>query len=165
MIPVDDQDFPIEISRVLDVLNANDCEYQVRTFKAPAHHASEAAELLGCPIGAVVKSLVFASKDQEKFLLVLVSGQNRADRRILEEIIGQQISPAKPGKVLALTGYLVGAVPPFGKGIDLPVIIDQDLITFQNLWASAGSPHILVNFESVILQHITGGQICDIKED
>jgi prolyl-tRNA editing enzyme YbaK/EbsC (Cys-tRNA(Pro) deacylase) len=146
------QKFPEEVSKVLEVLNSQDMDHQVRVFDAPAHHAREAAELLNCPLGAVVKSLVFASKDQEKFVLVLVSGQNRADNQKLSKITGFGVLTAKPERVLALTGYPVGAVPPFGADLELPVIIDQDLMTYQNLWASAGSSHILVNFESVILK-------------
>lgn len=164
MIFKNTQKFPEEVSKVLEVLNSQDMDHQVRVFDTPAHHAREAAELLNCPLGAVVKSLVFASKDQEKFVLVLVSGQNRADNQKLSKITGFGVLPAKPERVLALTGYPVGAVPPFGADLELPVIIDQDLMTYQNLWASAGSPHILVNFESVILKKITGGQIGDIKE-
>lgn len=165
MIYKNTQKFPEEVRKVLEVLNSQDIDHQLRIFDAPAHHASEAAELLNCPLGAVVKSLIFSSKDQENIVLVLVSGQNRADRRKLSEIIGHQVYPAKPDKVLSETGYPVGAVPPFGEGIDLPVIIDQDLMTFQNLWASAGSAHILVNFESSILRQITGGSVSDIKEN
>lgn len=163
MIPANDE-FTDGVLRVLEILDSYNCEYQLRTFDEPAHHAKEAADLLGCSIGAVVKSLIFASMDQENFVLVLVSGQNRADKKKLVEIIGQQISPARPDKVHAFTGYPVGAVPPFGKNFDFPVIIDQDLMAYPSLWASAGSPHILVNFKSGILQEITGGQICDIKE-
>ena len=160
----DDFQFPDGVLIVLEVLDSHDCEYQLRTVEKPAHHAKEAADLLGCPLGAVVKSLIFTSKYQDNFVLVLVSGQNRADKKKLEEIIGQQISPAKPDKVLAFTGYSIGAVPPFGKDFDFPVIIDQDLMAHSSLWASAGSPHILVNFESSILKEITGGKIFDIKE-
>jgi prolyl-tRNA editing enzyme YbaK/EbsC (Cys-tRNA(Pro) deacylase) len=112
----------------------------------------------------VVKSLVFASKDQEKFVLVLVSGQNRADNQKLSKITGFGVLPAKPERVLALTGYPVGAVPPFGFGTDFPAIIDEDLLDFQDIWASAGSENFLVKFQSSLLAKITGGKVSKIKE-
>lgn len=159
-----DQEFPGSVLRVLEFLDKYGFEYNVRSFETPAHHAGDAAELLRCPIGAVVKSLVFVSRDQNNFVLVLVSGQNRADSRKLTKLIGHEVLPAKPKDVFSITGYPVGAVPPFGVVSKLPVIIDQDLMKFQYLWSSAGSAHYLVNFESTVLKKITGGKICDIKE-
>ena len=158
------REFPEKVLTVLEVLETRGFEYQVRSFEAPAHHAREAADLLDCPIGAIVKSLVFRIKDQEKYVLVLVSGQNRADRNKLSKFVGGKVVPAKPGKVLSITGYPVGAVPPFGLKADLPVIIDEDLMAFEALWASGGSAFTLVNFESGIIEKVTGGRIYDIKK-
>jgi prolyl-tRNA editing enzyme YbaK/EbsC (Cys-tRNA(Pro) deacylase) len=160
----DTRRFPEAVLRVLKVLDSFDCDYQVRSFNEPAHHAREAAELLNSPLGAIVKSLVFKLEGQEKYILVLVSGQNRVARKKITKTIGEQIVKAKPGEVLSITGYYVGAVPPFWFNNDLPVIIDEDLLMFHELWSSAGSAHILLNFKSSILKRIPGGQICDIKE-
>ena len=164
MISLDNKEYPEKVINVLKVLDSYDCDYQVRTFEEPAHHAKQAAALLNCPLGAVVKSLVFGIEGQEKYLLILVSGQNKVYRRKLAKIIGKQVYPAKPEKVLSVTGYPVGAVPPFGLRADLPVIIDEDLMNFQNLWASAGSVNALVKFQSSIMDQITNGKVYDIKK-
>lgn len=164
MIPADDLEIPDGVLRVLDFLDSHNCEYQLHIVEEQAHHAKEAADILGCPLGAVVKSLIFTNKDQDNFVLVLVSGQNRADKKKLEEILGQQISPARPDKVHTFTGYPVGAVPPFGLRSDVPVIIDEDLLDYHYVWSSAGSEHILMKFQSLLLGKITGGKVCNIKK-
>ena len=100
--------------KILQSLQKNGCEFHVRSFKSKAHHASDAADLLGCPLGAVVKSLVFQNVENEKIALVLVSGENRVDMGKLRQILGCEIKPAKPAEIERLTGFKVGAVPPIG---------------------------------------------------
>jgi Cys-tRNA(Pro) deacylase len=153
------------VIKVLDVLEAKDCKYTVRSFNSVAHHAKQAAALLDCPIGAVIKSLVFEIKGSEKYALVLVSGQNLVDSKKLTDIIGKEVFPAKPGKVEVLTGYSVGAVPAFGIEGDFQVVIDQDLMSYPQLWASAGSSKVLVRFNSNRLVALTGGEIREIKQN
>jgi prolyl-tRNA editing enzyme YbaK/EbsC (Cys-tRNA(Pro) deacylase) len=38
------------------------------------------------------------------------------------------------------TGFVVGGVPPFGHAAPTPVIIDDALLEFEVVWASAGLP-------------------------
>lgn len=157
-------DFPDNVNKVLGVFKKFGFSYQIRTFNQSAHHAEQAARLLGCSLGAVVKSLVFETKGQTAFILVLVSGQNRVDSEALSEIIGSKVFPAKAEKVLTLTGYPVGAVPPFGIDADPPVIIDADLLSYQDVWAAAGSVKYLMGFKSKWLPRLTQGNVHDIKE-
>jgi len=163
MIDIGTRKFPEEVLAVFKVLDTNDCDYKVRVFEAPAHHAREAAALVGSSLGAIVKSLVFTNEGHDKYFLILVSGQNRVDKRKLSKIVGEKVFPANPDKVLLVTGYPVGAVPPFGLNPDFPVIVDEELMSIERLWASAGSAYTLVNFESVILEDIYDGWICNIK--
>ena len=75
------QEFPERVKKVLGFLDSNECDYRVRVVETPAHHARQAAELLNCPLGAIVKSLVFKVRGGHKFFLVLVSGPNRASQK------------------------------------------------------------------------------------
>lgn len=121
--------------------------------------------MLGCPLGAIVKSLVFQRKASGELLLVLVSGKNRANTQILHQVVGEEVQPAKPQTVLAMTGYPVGAVPPIGlKGV-APVIMDAELMLYEHIWASAGSCNILVKINSKNLLKITDGLIETLKYD
>ena len=44
-------------------------------------------------------------------------------------------------EVRAATGFAIGGVPPFGH--DLPVILDEELLEHERVWAAAGDPHSL----------------------
>lgn len=145
---------PEEVCRVLSILKERDIPFQLQYLEQAAHHASQAASILGCEIGAVVKALIFKSTQDDKFIQVLVSGKNRVDLAILAELTGYTMKTANPQTVLDHTGYPVGAVPPFGLPGEFPVIIDEDLLEHAQVWASAGSAYVLVGFAPEILIEI-----------
>jgi Cys-tRNA(Pro) deacylase len=156
------EDLPEPIKRVIQRLRSEGKTVLLRTFQAPAKRASQAAELLGCSLGAVVKSIVF-QMDEVTPVLVLVSGDNRADLAVLTEILGQPVRQASPAFVRQATGYSVGAVPPFGIKTKLQVIIDRTLMDFENVWASAGSAHTLMRLSPAVLAAQTQGIIKKIN--
>lgn len=149
---------------VLQILIENDIPYKLRIFDKPARQASQAADLLGCPLGAIVKSLVFQKQVSGELLMILVSGKNRADLDILSKLVGENVEPAKPKNVQALTGYPVGAVPPIGLKCILKTIIDADLMGHNYIWASAGSSNILMKLTPQNLLNLTNNKIKAIKQ-
>lgn len=153
-----------KVQKVLNILKQNEVPFEVRLFDTPARQASQAAALLGCPLGAIVKSLVFENKTIGGLFLVLVSGQNRADTHILSTLVGAAVGTAKPKTVLSKTGFPVGAVPPIGILNIGQTIIDADLMTFQYVWASAGEVNALLRVNSPDLLRLTAGQVEMIKQ-
>ena len=154
---------PEGVQRTLACINEFSIPYDLRAFTEPAHTASQATALLNCPMGAIVKSLVFLMGEKQSLLLVLVSGKNRADLKQLCEIVGQPVQPARPAVVKSLTGYEVGAVPPVGIAGDYPVIMDEDLLAFDKIWASAGAGKILIGLASQDLHKISAARIRKVK--
>lgn len=155
----DDYEYlPLKVQENLAQLEELGVQYQIKIFEEPAHRASQAAELLACEMGAVVKSLVFLINAKD-LLLVLVSGENRVDIRQLKHIVDQEITQATPADVKKLTGYTVGSVPPFGIPGDFRVIIDRDLTNHSFVWAAAGSAHVLIRITPKDLQTLSGGMV------
>ncbi len=155
------QKIPDGIAQVLLVLKENEMSYKLCVFDEPAHHADQAAALVGCELGAVVKSLVLKTEGTQP-IITLVSGMNRVDLQRVEKILGMQAKIAAPEFVLRRTGYPVGTVPPFGFEEDYFVIIDTDLMDHPYLWASAGNIHTLMQIRSKDLASITHGYVSAI---
>ena len=148
---------------ILAILEASNIFFELRSFTKAAHHAGEAAELLGCSLGAVVKSLVFQIENTDQILIVLVSGKNQADPAKLMAIIGHPVHPAKAADVPALTGFSVGSVPPIGFDDNFPVIIDNDLMNYNFIWAACGSANDLIRLSLESLLSLTQGKIEEIS--
>ncbi|MBW6466427.1 MAG: YbaK/EbsC family protein [Brevefilum sp.] len=157
------EQYPPGVHDVLNILLENHIPIEVRVFDSPARQASQAAALIGCTLGAIVKSLVFEKQTLGDFLLVLVSGQNRADLEVVSQIIGDRVRPAPPATVLEKTGYPVGAVPPIGVKGASTLIMDADLMLHEHVWASAGAENILIKFDPADLLKLSDGKIENIK--
>jgi Cys-tRNA(Pro) deacylase len=157
------EQYPPGVQDVLNILVKNHIPIEIRVFDSPARQASQAAALIGCELGAIVKSMVFEKQTSGDIVFVLVSGKNRADLDILSQVIGDRVRPTPPATVLEKTGYPVGAVPPLGVKDTAPVIMDADLMLHEHVWASAGAENILLKFDPADLLKLSDGKIENIK--
>jgi prolyl-tRNA editing enzyme YbaK/EbsC (Cys-tRNA(Pro) deacylase) len=162
---IGNQTYPNGVRSVLDYLASKQISFQLQVFDAPAHSASQAADLLGCPLGAIVKSLVFEKTDSGHLLLALVSGKNRADLQKLSTLACEPVRVADPKIVLSKTTYPVGAVPPCGLNGISQTLIDTDLMDYAHVWASAGAENILFRISTTDLEQLVEGKIENIKQE
>ncbi|MBW3604220.1 MAG: YbaK/EbsC family protein [Actinobacteria bacterium] len=133
----------------------------VHQFPQGTRTAQDAAGAIGCPVGAIVKSLVLDS-DQGP-LMVLTSGDNRVSYGKVEAATERTgVVRCDADTVRAVTSYPVGGVCPFGHPAPLPLLIDRDLLTFDRIWAAAGTPHAVFPITPADLRDATGAQPADI---
>jgi prolyl-tRNA editing enzyme YbaK/EbsC (Cys-tRNA(Pro) deacylase) len=125
--------------------------------------ASEAAEAVGCSLGQIVKSLVFASVPNHQAILVLVSGANRVNEQRLAAVFGEAVVKADGDFVRAQTGFAIGGVPPLGHVQPIPTFIDADLMSFDKVWAAAGTPHAIFSLTPAELLAMTRGEVANIS--
>src|SRR5688572_24726967 len=111
-----------------------------REFPDGTRSAADAAMAIGVDLGQIVKSLVFAVDGEA--VVALVSGDNLLDEAKLAQVAGGSRAWREDADTVRdATGFPVGGVPPFGHREPLRVFIDEDLLTFDELWAAAGTPH------------------------
>ena len=121
--------------------------------------AADVAFAVGCGVGQIVKSLVFATPT--KLVLALTSGANRVDTELLGKLAGEEISLADPEAVRAATGSAIGGTPPFGRLTPLPTWIDEDLLAYDTVWAAAGTPDPCFSITPAQLVAATGATPAD----
>lgn len=125
--------------------------------------ASDAASSIGCDISQIIKSLVFKTKNSDKPILVLASGQNNVNEKLIELHTGESIVKADAEFVRQVTGFAIGGVPPIGHKNQINLIyIDQDLMALDEIWAAAGTPNAVFCIKSKDLPEITKGKIIAI---
>ncbi len=130
---------------------------EVRTFPEGTHTAQDAADAIGCPVAAIVKSLVFTLDDEP--VLVLVSGANRVDTDALGARLGGVLGKADARTVKQATGYSIGGVPPLAHPSPLRTVIDEDLLALEVLWAAAGSATEVFPLDPADLVRLSGGEV------
>jgi prolyl-tRNA editing enzyme YbaK/EbsC (Cys-tRNA(Pro) deacylase) len=134
---------------------------QVRELPEAARTAVAAAAQLGCDVGAIANSLIFAADGEP--LLVLTSGAHRVDTATLAKRIGlDEIKRAKPEFVRAATGQPIGGVAPLGHPRPIRTLVDTWLAEHDVVWAAAGHPHTVFPTSYEELLRITGGTPADV---
>ncbi len=113
----------------------------IREMPQSTRTAEEAAAACGCRVGQIVKSLVFAGAASGEPYLLLVSGQNRVDQAGVATAIGEVLDRPDAARVRAWTGFSIGGIPPFGHDQPMRTFIDRDLLTYDTVWAAAGTPN------------------------
>ncbi len=116
---------------------------EIHFFPAGTKTAGDAAAAIGCPVSAIVKSLVFvvAGGGTEEPVLALVPGDLRLDTAKLAEAAGADSSRrASLDEVRETTGYAAGGTPPFGHSRPVRVFADPGLRRNDPVWAAGGTP-------------------------
>jgi prolyl-tRNA editing enzyme YbaK/EbsC (Cys-tRNA(Pro) deacylase) len=122
----------------------DDFEMETRIFPEGTKTAEDAARAIGCPVAAIVKSLVFVligPDASEEPVVALVPGDLRLDTVKLADAAGATGSRrATLDEARAATGYAAGGTPPFGHVTPLRVFADNRLRRNDPVWAAAGTP-------------------------
>ncbi|MBQ1081971.1 MULTISPECIES: YbaK/EbsC family protein [unclassified Nocardiopsis] len=148
-----------EVTRALDALGASG---RVRALPASTRTAAEAAEALGCEVGAIANSLVFMADGAP--LLVMTSGRHKVDVALLAERLGRaKIKRATPEQVREATGQAIGGVAPIGHPSPVETVVDPALADYPRLWAAGGTPNTIFPTDHAELLRITGGTSVEVN--
>jgi prolyl-tRNA editing enzyme YbaK/EbsC (Cys-tRNA(Pro) deacylase) len=121
------------------LLESIDADLEIQMFPEGTKTAEDAAKAIGCPVSAIVKSLVFVVDDEPT--VALVPGDLRLDTALLAEAAGgQSARRASLDEVREATGFSAGGTPPFGHATELRVFADPALRRNDPVWAAAGTP-------------------------
>ena len=149
--------------RVEDLLAAQGMGGRVVEFPESTRSSAEAAAAIGCTLAQIAKSLVFKSASGRP-VLVVASGVNRVDEKLVRGLIGQKIGRADADYVRERTGYAIGGVAPLGHSEAPIVLIDRDLLALDPIWAAAGTPNAVFRLNADELVRLSGGVVVDIKQ-
>jgi prolyl-tRNA editing enzyme YbaK/EbsC (Cys-tRNA(Pro) deacylase) len=151
------------VARAVAAARTLGLDLQVRDVPEGARTAQQAADAVGAPVGAIVKSLVLDSDTGP--LMVMTSGANRVRYGKVEAATGRTgVRRCDADAARAATSYPVGGVSPFGHPAPLPMLIDRDLLGHDVVWAAAGTPHAVFPIAPDDLVRATGAEPADVAE-
>src|SRR5436305_14293803 len=98
-------------------------------------------------------------------VLVLTSGANRADTSKLASLLGAlQVRRADADEARAATGFAIGGTPPFGFPGPVAVLMDRDLLAYEEVWAAAGAPDAVFRITADEVRRAAGAAVGDVRE-
>lgn len=139
--------------------------FEVMEFGASTRSAAEAAAAIGCTVGQIAKSLVFRATVSDRPVIVITSGTNRVRESLIATHLGEMIERANADFVRDRTGFAIGGVPPIGHSEPVLIIIDEDLRSFDEIWAAAGTPNAVFRLDFDDLVQLTGGTVTRVAEN
>jgi prolyl-tRNA editing enzyme YbaK/EbsC (Cys-tRNA(Pro) deacylase) len=135
----------------------------IKEFSETTRTSAEAAAAIGCTVAQIAKSVVFRAVGMNRAVLVIASGANRVDEKLVAAAVGDRIAKADATFVRDKTGFAIGGVAPVGHTERPVTLIDEDLLQHTEIWAAAGTPNSVFPLTPQALIAMTGGRVVAIK--
>jgi prolyl-tRNA editing enzyme YbaK/EbsC (Cys-tRNA(Pro) deacylase) len=148
--------------RVQDALALGGVDARVVDLPESTRTARDAAAAIGCELGQIAKSMVFVNAAGEG-VIVLAPGDSDVAGDLVAGLVHQAVRMATPKEVRRLTGFAIGGVSPVGHATAIPVIMDERLLTFPQVWAAAGTPRSVFGIAPADLERITGARVASVS--
>jgi Cys-tRNA(Pro)/Cys-tRNA(Cys) deacylase len=101
----------------------------------------------------IVRSILFRIAEDE-FIMALVAGPAQISWKKLRKYLGRsRITMATEDEVLAVTGYRIGTVSPFGLPRQLKVLIDPSVMGEEEVSIGSGMRNTAIILKSADLRH------------
>jgi len=141
------------VSLALDKLNI---PHRVFVHPGPVTSLEQAARERGQRPEQIVRSILFRTGEDE-YLMALVAGPAQISWKALRSYLGQsRLTMADKDEVLAVTGYPIGAVSPFGTARKLRVLVDASVFVEEEISIGSGVRETTVIMKSDDLRHALG---------
>jgi prolyl-tRNA editing enzyme YbaK/EbsC (Cys-tRNA(Pro) deacylase) len=149
--------------RVQEALTAAGLSCRVQELPASTRTAAEAAAAVGCAVAQIAKSLVFRGTSSATPYLVIASGAHRVNESRLGEWVSEAVEKPDADFVRSVTGFPIGGVPPLGHERPLRAFVDQAFLTFDEIWAAAGTPNAVFRIAPPDLIRVTGAEVVSLE--
>ncbi len=127
-----------------------------------ARSADESAAFQGIPVGSLLRSIL-VRRAQDDFFFVLVPGGRRFNWPALRQLLGtNRLTLPTEEEAKAETGYVRGAITPFGARRPWPVIADASIEGLEVVAIGGGARGVNVHLAPADLVRITNAQVVDI---
>lgn len=113
----------------------------------------------------IIKSILFIVDEQP--ILAIACGTASIGRRAIADLFGvgkKRVKLANPEAVLEISGYEVGAMPPFGHRQPLTTLVDERVLASPELYAGGGADNALVRLNPQEILRATAARVLDLIE-
>ncbi len=140
-------------------LKANKVPFTEHPYEYLEHGgAQHSAEVLGMDPFSVVKTLIMQDQDARP-LVVLMHGNRKVSTKNLSRQIGaKSVEPCKPEVANRHSGYLVGGTSPFGTRREMPVYVEESILSLPRIAINGGRRGYLVGIDPQVCVTLLGAK-------
>ncbi|HNA88442.1 MAG TPA: YbaK/EbsC family protein [Anaerolineales bacterium] len=141
------------VSLALEKMNV---PHRVFRHETPVDSFEKAASDRGQRPSQIIRTILFRVTEDE-FALVLVAGPGQISWKLLRKLLGRsRITMATEEEVLAVTGYRIGTVGPFGLLRQVRVLVEAGVFKEEEVSIGSGMRDTAVILKSVDLYQALG---------
>jgi Cys-tRNA(Pro) deacylase len=141
------------VTRALSALNI---PYRLFRHARPPTSLEQAAAERGQQPDQIVRSILFRLS-RDDYALVLIAGPKQISWRTLRRHLAQsRLTMASREEVLAVTGYEIGAVSPFGLPQSMRILVDQSVLDQAEISIGSGERGATVIMQVADLKQALG---------
>jgi Cys-tRNA(Pro) deacylase len=137
------------VTRHLDALGV---PYQTFRHPGPVASLGQAARERHQQPAQVIRSIVFRL-GQGEFVMVLMAGEQQVSWKALRKFLGQsRLTMASEPELIQYTGYVAGAVSPFGLPAPMRTLIDEAVLKNDVISIGSGERGLTVIMTTAALR-------------
>jgi prolyl-tRNA editing enzyme YbaK/EbsC (Cys-tRNA(Pro) deacylase) len=141
-------------------------EAQILRLAVDTPTVADAAAALGVAPEQIIKSVLFLADGEP--IMVLACGLARLNRKALADYLGvarRRVKIASAAQVLAHTGYVAGAVPPFGYWKPIETVVETAVFQQSGIiYGGGGEIHALMQLTVAELTRAVGERSATLIE-
>lgn len=156
---------PLDSSDLQTYIDTHHLEATILPMRTPTATVADAADALGVAADRIIKSLLFLAGDQP--VLVINNGPARVDRKKLAAHLGmsrKRVKLAAADQALAISGFVVGSMPPFGHRRPLRTLLDATAASLETVYGGGGGIDAMMRVAPAELIRATAAEIADLSE-
>ncbi|TFH34187.1 MAG: YbaK/EbsC family protein [Anaerolineales bacterium] len=145
-------------------IDRHELQARLVVLPVPTPTVEAAAKAVGIGPAQIIKSLLFWIKSEP--ILVVARGLFRVDPRLLARhfrVGRKQVKLVGAGDVLQISGYPIGAVPPFGHHTTLKTLMDAGVLQDQEVYAGGGAMNYLMRVSPEEILRVTGATVLELQ--
>ena len=153
---------PIELCQFIQ---AHRITGEILYLSVPTPTVETAAQAVGATTEQIIKSILFTVDEQP--VLAIACGTSNISRRAIADVFGvgkKRVKLASAEAVHDISGYEVGAMPPFGHHQQLATLIDKHVFDSSESYAGGGAENTLVRLNPQEILRVTGAKVLDLLD-
>ena len=148
-----------------EYMRAHNIAGEILHLNVPTPTVETAAQAVGTSVDQIIKSILFLVDEQP--VLAIACGLSSIQRRVIADLFGigrKRVKLASAETVLEISGYEVGAMPPFGHCQPLVTLIDRKVLEFKDAYAGGGAENAIVHLDPQDILRVSGARVLDLLE-
>jgi Cys-tRNA(Pro) deacylase len=136
------------------LLDSVGVEYTKHLYDYKKSGAVAAAELMGLPEHAMIKTLVMET-NEKKPLIILMHGEKETSLKDLARQLGvKNVSTVSVKDAQRYTAYRVGGISPFGTRRELEIFVENTILELDYLYINGGRRGFILGMTPDVLRRV-----------